>query len=73
MKIHTPFDVWRAGFVVWIAACDAQIALGTQIIAMMRPARSVPVKVLAPSRQGSPKPASPKPVKLRSAPVRVRN
>lgn len=37
MKLITPFDYWRAGFGLWLAAWQTQIAFNDQVVARLRP------------------------------------
>jgi hypothetical protein len=35
MKIVTPFDLWRAGFEVWLTGWQVQMAMGERMLAGM--------------------------------------
>jgi hypothetical protein len=32
MKIVTPFDLWRAGFEVWLTGWQVQMAMGARVL-----------------------------------------
>lgn len=42
MKLITPFDYWRAGFGLWLAAWQTQIAFNDRIVALLRPESGQP-------------------------------
>jgi hypothetical protein len=58
MKLITPFDYWRAGFGLWLAAWQTQIAFNDRIVAQLRPQSGPPVPV-PPQKTARRQPAKP--------------